>query len=142
VVSSLQSLRDDLTSKRLPLVSFNFAKQSASIWFSDDAQPDASPCLESILPHLNSRGVMRLTVGLPAKAQITEIVWPECEGVSYNTKTEGLCKNVNPYICDESVGQGVSIDREGYSQPLAANHMRILLSHSYYWVEQAAVCLY
>ena len=53
--------------------------------------------------------------------------WPECEGVSCNTKTEGLCKNVNAYICDESVGQGVSIDRDGYSQPVAANHVLILL---------------
>ena len=102
----------------------------------------ASPCLESILRDLNSRGFIRLTVRLPAKAQIAEIVWPECEGVSCNTKTEGLCKNVNAYICDESVGQGVSIDRDGYSQTVAANHVRILLSHGYDWVEQATVCLY
>ena len=47
--------------------------------------------------------------------------------MSCNTKTEGLCKNVNAYIRDESVRQEVSIDRNGYSQPVAANHGRILL---------------
>ena len=70
---------------------------------------------------------MRLTVRWPAKAQVAENVWPECEGVSCNTKTEGRCKSVNAYICDERVGQGVSIDRDGYSQRFAANHVRILL---------------
>jgi len=85
---------------------------------------------------------MRLTVRLPAKAQIAEIVWPECEGVSCNTKTEGLRKNVNAYICDESVGQEVSIDRDGYSQPVAANDVRILLPHSYALVKQAGVFLH
>ena len=53
--------------------------------------------------------------------------WPDCEGASCNTKTEGLYKNVNAYICDESVGQEVSIDRDGYSQLVAANHALILL---------------
>ena len=73
---------------------------------------------------------MRLTVRLPAKAKIAENIWPDCEGVSCNTKTEGLCKNVNAYIRDESVRQEVSIDRNGYSQPVAANHGRILLARS------------
>jgi hypothetical protein len=85
---------------------------------------------------------MRLTVRWPAKAQVAENVWPECEGVSCNTKTEGLRKNVNAYICDQSVGQEVSIDRDGYSQPVTANHVRILLPHSYSLVKQAGVCLY
>ena len=50
--------------------------------------------------------------------------------MSCNTKTEGLRKNVNAYIRDESVRQEVSIDRNGYSQPVAANHGRILLAGS------------
>lgn len=37
---------------------------------------------------------------------------------------------LNAYIRRESVRQEVSVDRNGYSQPVAANHGRILLSRA------------
>jgi hypothetical protein len=93
------------TSKRVGLILFNSSRS-----FGD----------------LNSQGIH---VSLPAflTLKTPNNVWPDGDGESCNTKTEGLPKDVEAYIRKESVGQEVSIERDGYSQLVAANHALILL---------------